>query len=228
MHRDPSGPQGQTRRRRASTRLLAGALAVASSAIFVAPLASTEAAAPRATAGIYRQSQVVVREASEALWRYRRHVRLGTQASLRYYNRARNQAARATATALRLDPRVMVVRWGAAGRRHQVAVLAALSQLGKEYRSYTASPRLGFDCSGLTYWAWRQAGVTIPRSSGDQIAAAAPRRRMTAHAGDLVYYPGHVSMYLGMAWAIVHASDPQDDVELSFITRSVRWGDPTR
>jgi hypothetical protein len=51
---------------------------------------------------------------------------------------------------------------------------------------------------------------------------------MTAHAGDLVYYPGHVSMYLGMAWAIVHASDPQADVELSFITRSVRWGDPTR
>ena len=184
--------------------------------------------AQRETTGIYRQSPVVVREASEALWRYRRHVRLGTQASLRHYNRARNQAARATAAALRFDPRVMVARWGATGRRHQVAVLAALSQLGKPYRSYTASPRLGFDCSGLTSWAWRQAGVTIPRSSGDQIAAAAPRRRTTAHAGDLVYYPGHVSMYLGMRWAVVHASDPQDDVELSFITRSVRWGDPTR
>ncbi len=228
MHRDPSGPQRQTRRRRVPTRLLAGALAVASSAIFVAPLASPQAAAPHATAGIYRQSPVVVREASEALWRYRRHVRLGTQASLRHYNRARNQAARATAAALRLDPRVMVARWIAADRRHEVAVLAALSQLGTEYRSYTASPRLGFDCSGLTSWAWRQAGVTIPRSSGDQIAAAAPRRRMTAHAGDLVYYPGHVSMYLGTARAIVHASDPQDDVELSFITRRVRWGDPTR
>src|SRR5262245_46592479 len=111
MHRDPCEPQGQTRRRRAGTRLLAGALAAAASAICVAPLASTEAAASRATTGIYRQSPAVVREASEALWRYRRHVRLGTQASLRHYNRARNQAARATATALRFDPGVMVVRW---------------------------------------------------------------------------------------------------------------------
>jgi cell wall-associated NlpC family hydrolase len=228
MHPDRSGPQRQTRRRPAATRLLAGVLAAASSAVMVAPLASAQAAVPSATADIYRQSPAVVREASEALWRYRRHVRLGTPASLHYYNRARNQAARATAAALRLDPQVMVGRWIAAGRRHQVAVLAALSQLGAEYRPYTASPSLGFDCSGLTSWAWRQAGVTIPRSSGDQIAAAAPRRRMTAHAGDLVYYPGHVSMYLGMARAIVHASDPEDDVELSFISRRVRWGDPTR
>jgi cell wall-associated NlpC family hydrolase len=228
MHPDRSGPPRQTRRRRARTRLLAGVLAVASSAIVVTPFASAQAAVPSATTDIYRQSPAVVREASEALWRYRRHVRLGTPASLRHYNRARNQAARATAAALRLDPRVMVARWVVAGRRHQVAVLAALTQLGAPYRAYTASPTLGFDCSGLTSWAWRQAGVTIPRSSGDQIAAAAPRRRLTAHAGDLVYYPGHVSMYLGMARAIVHASDPQNDVELSFISRRVRWGDPTR
>jgi cell wall-associated NlpC family hydrolase len=228
MHPDRSGTQRQTRRRPAATRLLAGVLAAASSAVVVAPLASAQAAVPSATTDIYRQSPAVVREASEALWRYRRHVRLGTPTSLRHYNRARNQAARATAAALRLDPRVMVARWVAAGRRHQVAVLAALSQLGAPYRAYTASPTLGFDCSGLTSWAWRQAGVTIPRSSGDQIAAAAPRRRTTAHAGDLVYYPGHVSMYLGMARAIVHASDPQNDVELSFISRRVRWGDPTR
>jgi cell wall-associated NlpC family hydrolase len=228
MHPDRSGPPRQTRRRRARTRLLAGVIAVASSAIVVTPFASAQAAVPSATTDIYRQSPAVVREASEALWRYRRHVRLGTPASLHHYNRARNQAARATAAALGLDPRVMVARWVVAGRRHQVAVLAALTQLGAPYRAYTASPTLGFDCSGLTSWAWRQAGVTIPRSSGDQIAAAAPRRRLTAHAGDLVYYPGHVSMYLGMARAIVHASDPQNDVELSFISRRVRWGDPTR
>ena len=228
MHPDRSGSERQNRRRRATTRLVAGVLAVASSAIVATPLASAPAPVPSATAEIQRQSPVVVREASEALWRYRRDMRLGTPASLRHYNRARNEAARATAAAMRLDPRRMVGRWVAADRRHQVAVLAALSQLGAQYRPYTASPKLGFDCSGLTSWAWRRAGVTIPRSSGDQIAAAAPRRRTTAHAGDLVYYPGHVSMYLGMARAIVHASDPQDDVELSFISRTVRWGDPTR
>jgi cell wall-associated NlpC family hydrolase len=228
MHPDRSGPQRQVHRRRATIRVLAGVLAIASSAIAVTPLTSAQAAVPTATADINRQSPAVVREATEALWRYRRLVRLGTPTSLSYYNRARNQAARATADAMRLAPWVMVTRWAAAGRRHQVAVLAALSQLGAAYRPYTADPRIGFDCSGLTSWAWHQAGVTIPRSSGDQIAAAAPRRRTTAHAGDLVYYPGHVSMYLGVGWAIVHASDPQDDVELAFISRRVRWGDPTR
>ena len=161
------------------------------------------------------------------MWRYRRYVRMGTTASLQHYNRARNQAARATAFALHLNPRVMVGEWAEADHRHQVAVLAALVQLGAPYRSYSSHPNVGFDCSGLTSWAWRRAGVTIPRSSGDQIAAAARRRRVTALPGDLVYYPGHVSLYLGVAGAIVHASDPQDDVELAFINRRVRWGDPT-
>jgi hypothetical protein len=34
-------------------------------------------------------------------------------------------------------------------------------------------------------------------------------------------------MYLGVAGAIVHASDPQDDVELAYTGRTVSWGDPT-
>ena len=159
---------------------------------------------------------------------YRRYVRRGTTTSLLNYNRARRQAAWATAVALRLRPWAVARAWAAADHRHQVAVLAALVQLGAEYRSYSSHPSVGFDCSGLTSWAWRRAGVTIPRSSGDQIAAAEPRLRATALPGDLVHYPGHVSLYLGVAGAIVHASDPQDDVELSFVSRAVRWGDPTR
>ena len=162
------------------------------------------------------------------MWRYRRYAATRRRRACSDYNRARNQAARATAVALRLNARTMVGAWAAADHRHQVAVLAALVQLGAPYRSSSSHPKLGFDCSGLTSWAWRRAGVTIPRSSGDQIAAAARRRRVTALPGDLVYYPGHVSLYLGVAGAIVHASDPQDDVELAFVNRRVRWGDPTR
>jgi cell wall-associated NlpC family hydrolase len=220
MHADRTGPARGARRRRAPARLLAGALVAAT-----APLAGPSQA--HAGAEIARQSPAVVREATEALGRYRVYVDKATPLSLRRYNRARNQAARATAVAMALGPRLMVRRWAGAGPRHQVAVLAALTQLGTEYRSYGSSPRTGFDCSGLTSWSWRQAGVRIPRSSGDQIAAAAPRRRLTAHAGDIVYYPGHVSLYLGVGWAIVHASDPVDDVELAFVRRQVRWGDPT-
>jgi cell wall-associated NlpC family hydrolase len=208
-------------------RLFAGALAVAVSSVTVAPLASSPAAVAAGTLAVDRQSPAVVKEAREAIRQYRQYVLLRTPTSLQLYNQARREAARATAIALRLDPRKMRRRWAAAGHRHQIAVLAAISQLGVEYRRNSSDPDVGFDCSGLTSWAWRRAGLAIPRSSGDQSAAAAPRRRRTARAGDLVYYPGHVSMYLGIAGAIVHASDPEDDVELAYIGRSVRWGDPT-
>jgi cell wall-associated NlpC family hydrolase len=227
MRRDRTGPDRHRHHRRPRWGLLAGGLAVTVSSLSVAPLASAPPAVAGGTLEVDRQSPAVVQEATEAIRSYRRYVRRGTPTSLRRYNRARNEAARATANAVRLDPRVVRRRWAAAGHRHQIAVLAALTQLGAEYRRYSSDPDVGFDCSGLTWWAWRRAGLTLPRSSGDQISAAAPRRRRTARAGDLVYYPGHVSLYLGAAGAIVHASDPEDDVELSYISRTVRWGDPT-
>jgi cell wall-associated NlpC family hydrolase len=209
-----------------TVRLFAGALAVTVSSVAAAPLASPPTALATETLAVNRQSPAVVKETREAIRQYRQYVLLRTPTSLQLYNRARREAARATATALHLDPRKMRRRWAAAGHRRQIAVLAALSQLGVEYRRYSSDPNVGFDCSGLTSWAWRRAGLSIPRSSSDQISAAVPRRRVTARAGDLVYYPGHVSLYLGVAGAIVHASDPEDDVELAYIGRSVRWGDP--
>ena len=96
----------------------------------------------------------------------------------------------------------------------------------RAYRSSTSDPNVGFDCSGLTAYAWGRAGLEIPHQSGSQISAAGRRDASTAVAGDLVQYPGHVSMWLGVGEAIVHASNPENDVELSFDTRSVRYGDP--
>ena len=208
-------------------RLFAGALAVTVPSVAVAPLASPPTALATGTLAVDRHSPAVVKEATEAIRAYRQYLLLQTPTSLQLYIQARREAARATAIALRVDPRVMRRRWAAAGHRHQIAVLAAVSQLGVQYRRNSSDPDVGFDCSGLTSWAWRRAGLSIPRSSGEQISAAAPRRRVTARAGDLVYYPGHVSMYLGVAGAIVHASDPEDDVELAYIGRTVKWGDPT-
>jgi cell wall-associated NlpC family hydrolase len=40
-----------------------------------------------------------------------------------------------------------------------VAVSAAMSQQGVPYRYATSSPGVSFDCSGLTHYAWAQAGV---------------------------------------------------------------------
>jgi cell wall-associated NlpC family hydrolase len=92
-------------------------------------------------------------------------------------------------------------------------------------------PGIGFDCSGLTSFAWSQAGFSIPRNSTQQIRAADPRTKDTAQAGDLLRYPGHVMMWLGVGQAVIHSPRPRQFVEVKILTpRSMKrstFGDPT-
>lgn len=79
------------------------------------------------------------------------------------------------------------------------AVSAALSQVGTPY-SWGGNTTSGFDCSGLTSWSWSQAGVTVPRTSRDQYAAARKISRSDLRPGDLIFYHSpvsHVAMYIG-------------------------------
>ena len=63
------------------------------------------------------------------------------------------------------------------------------------------------------------------RQSGTQINEAAPLDRATAKAGDLVYYPGHVMLYLGVGDAIIHSVQTGRTVEIDTISgRRVRLG----
>jgi cell wall-associated NlpC family hydrolase len=92
----------------------------------------------------------------------------------------------------------------------QIAVDAALSQLGANYVWGSADPNVGFDCSGLTSWAWAQAGVYIPHSSQAQHSTLpnVPLDRLAP--GDLVFYyspTSHVAMYIG-GGRIVHIRNP--------------------
>lgn len=99
------------------------------------------------------------------------------------------------------------------------AVDAARQQIGRPYRYGGATPS-GFDCSGLTSWAWKQAGVTLPRTSRDQAAWATRITRAEAQPGDLVFYSSsgprgtvsHVALYAGNG-RIIHASSSRGRVE---------------
>ena len=90
------------------------------------------------------------------------------------------------------------------------AVQAALSVVGTTYVWGSASPSVGFDCSGLTSWAWAQAGVYIPHSSAAQYSSLPHVPLGSVQPGDLIFYYSpisHVALYIG-GGQIVHARHP--------------------
>ena len=76
-------------------------------------------------------------------------------------------------------------------------VAAAFSQLGVPYVWGGTAPGVGLDCSGLTQWCYRQAGISIPRNSEDQAAAGTKVPLSMAEPGDVLWRPGHVAIYIG-------------------------------
>jgi cell wall-associated NlpC family hydrolase len=81
-----------------------------------------------------------------------------------------------------------------------IAIAAAHSVVGVPYVAFQASPETGFDCSGLTSWAWAQAGVAIPHQSARQYASLPHVPIDQAQPGDLVFFYNpihHVGMYIG-------------------------------
>ena len=174
---------------------------------------------------------VVTSSADQALGSYEQWVATDEPAAYRSFVWFRTQTAQYAAIELGYSEAEMVESWAASPVEHQLAVLAAMTQVGVPYRTNTSSEGVGFDCSGLTTYAWSRAGVQLVRQSGAQIQNASRLDRSTAKAGDLVQYPGHVMMYLGVGDAIIHSVMSGRTVELDTIsgrrTNSVRFGDPT-
>ena len=191
----------------------------------------TTAAAAQGGLETNAMAPVVTSSAREALANYDEWVATDNAAAYRSYVWYRTQTARFAATELGYPQQEMVEAWAATPIDHQRAVLAAMTQVGVPYRTNTSQEGVGFDCSGLTTYAWSKAGVQLVRQSGQQIRDALPLDRAQAKAGDLVQYPGHVMMYLGVGDAVIHSVQRGRTVELDTInTRrvdSVRFGDPT-
>ncbi|MFD9262397.1 NlpC/P60 family protein, partial [Streptomyces sp. NPDC059538] len=99
--------------------------------------------------------------------------------------------------------------FGPSSGRAATAVMAARAAVGKPYVWGSTGPS-GFDCSGLMVWSYRQAGVSLPRTSQAQRYAGRQVPLSQARPGDLVTYrsdASHVGMYVGNG-QVVHAPYP--------------------
>nr|WP_246247529.1 C40 family peptidase [Cellulomonas septica] len=72
----------------------------------------------------------------------------------------------------------------------------AARYVGVPYVSGGSSPA-GFDCSGFVSYVYAQLGVSLPRTSSGIKAAATVISRDQAQPGDLIWSPGHISIYAG-------------------------------
>lgn len=106
--------------------------------------------------------------------------------------------------------------------RSSAAINAAMGQLGVPYKYATSNPGVSFDCSGLTAYAWAQAGVYLPHQSRQQYASIPHVDKSAAQPGDLLFYYSpisHVGIYLG-GGKLVHAPNTGSVVNVA----NVNWG----
>ncbi|MGE5226016.1 MAG: NlpC/P60 family protein [Planctomycetaceae bacterium] len=91
-----------------------------------------------------------------------------------------------------------------------VAIQAAESVIGTQYVFGAADPAVGFDCSGLTMWAYAQAGVSLPHSAAAQYAVLPHVALSDIQPGDLLFFYSpisHVALYIG-GGQMIHARHP--------------------
>ncbi|WP_202546984.1 C40 family peptidase [Streptomyces sp. SID2119] len=89
----------------------------------------------------------------------------------------------------------------------------ARAQIGKPY-VWGASGPASYDCSGLTQAAWREAGVTLPRTTWDQVKVGTRVATSDLRPGDLVFFYddiSHVGIYKGDGM-MIHAPKPGANV----------------
>ncbi len=120
---------------------------------------------------------------------------------------------------------------GEAGARRASVARAAVAAMGTPYQ-WGGTDANGFDCSGLIQFAYRQAGIDLPRRSADQARAGVPVDRDLAALlpGDILTFAttgtsavSHVGLYLGEGRFIHSATGGVQISVLSGLDPYGRW-----
>ena len=106
------------------------------------------------------------------------------------------------------------------------AVSAARGRIGSAYAMGATGPG-AFDCSGLTTYAFRRAGIALPRTSQAQYGVGSAVARDDIRAGDLVFFstngpgPSHVGVATGRG-TVISATSSGGVIEHS--STDAYWG----
>ena len=102
----------------------------------------------------------------------------------------------------------------------------AKQYLGYKYVSGGESPSTGFDCSGFTSYVYKHFGITLNRSSKDQIKNGVAVEKSNLQPGDIVIFNnsantsiGHVGIYIGSD-NFIHAANPSEGVRITSLSSS--------
>ena len=222
IHSGVRVPQRASRSRWTRFGLVA-AVAVAA-AIFGIPTTALAKPMPQS------QERVIAKSAQDAVAVFDSLTELGEADRSEVFSAHVANIAAQAAIFLGIDARAMQQAWLAADLAHQRALITGLTQLGVPYKNNAAMENVAFDCSGLVAFAWGKVGVGMTHGSSAQFASATRVKVEEAQPGDLIWRPGHISMYLGVPSAVLQTPYSGRSVELQMmnerITSWVKYANP--
>ncbi len=178
------------------------------------------------------QERVIAQTAQEAVAVFDSLTQLSAADRSEVFSSYVSDIAEQAANFLGVDARVMQQSWLRADLSHKLALINGLTQLGVPYKNNAAIENVAFDCSGLVAFAWGKVGVGMTHGSSAQFASATRVKVEDAQPGDLIWRPGHISMYLGVPSAILQTPYAGRSVELQMmnerITSWVKYANPLK